>query len=86
MSLIGGLIVVSTIIGFNYGAYKLGMWSVRHRLVNTRELLLKQYPQDDILINEITNHIKEIDVFKSQKKNLNNSIKDERECLCSKND
>ncbi len=43
------------------------MWSVRKRLVNTRELLLKQHPQDDILIEQISNHIVEIDMFKSSK-------------------
>ena len=66
--LLGGLLVVSSILGVNYGFYKLGMWSVRKRLVNTRELLIKQQPQDDVLIEEISNHINEIDLFNSGKK------------------
>ena len=62
------IILSMGIIGGSYGFYKLGMWSVRKRLVNTRELLIKQQPQDDVLIEEISNHINEIDLFNSGKK------------------
>ena len=43
------------------------MWSVRKRLIETRKLLLKQHPQDEILIEEISNHIVEIDMFNKSK-------------------
>lgn len=59
------IIATSGVVG--YGFYKLGMWSVKKRLIDTRELLLKQNPQDDILIEEMSNHIKEIDLFNSSK-------------------
>tara|TARA_R110000751_G_scaffold81633_2_gene164701 strand:+ start:1553 stop:1768 length:216 start_codon:yes stop_codon:yes gene_type:complete len=62
--------VFSSIVGINYGFYKLGMWSVKKRLTDTRELLLKQNPQDDLLIEEISNHIVEIDMFNKSKKNI----------------
>mgnify|MGYP003629859005 CR=1 FL=1 len=61
------LLSFSSIIGINYGFYKLGMWSVRKRLIETRKLLLKQHPQDEILIEEISNHIVEIDMFNKSK-------------------
>jgi len=49
--------------------YKLGMWSVRKKLIDTRNKLLIQYPQDELLIEEISNHIAEIDIFNKSKKN-----------------
>ena len=61
------LLSFSSVIGINYGFYKLGMWSVRKRLIETRKLLLKQHPQDEILIKEISKHIVEIDMFNKSK-------------------
>ena len=43
------------------------MWSVRKRLINTREGLLSQTPKDEMLIELISNHIVEIDMFNSSK-------------------
>ena len=68
--LLGSVFVFSSIVGTSYGFYKLGMWSVKKRLTDTRELLLKQNPQDDLLIEEISNHIVEIDMFNKSKKNI----------------
>ena len=65
------LLGFSSIVGINYGFYKLGMWSVRKRLIETRELLLKQHPQDELLIEEISNHIVEIDMFNKSVKRSN---------------
>ena len=57
----------------SFGFYKLGMWSVRYRLVNTRDKLtdvLKCGYDGQLynLINEIDVHITEIDKFKNEKK------------------
>ena len=70
MSLLEGVLLFSSIIGVNYGLYKLSMWSVRKQLLDTRELLLLQHSPNTLLINEISNHIKEIDAFNVKNKNL----------------
>ena len=64
-----GLGVFSSIIGLNYGLYRLGMWSQKTKLISLREKLNKQHPKDTELIDEITTHIKEIDLY------VNNKIK-----------
>lgn len=71
------LLTFTSIIGINYGFYKLGMWSVRKRLCETRDGLIAQHPQDEILIDEISNHIKEIDMFKIDKLKSKALYKDE---------
>ena len=87
--ILSGFLLFSSIIGVNYSLYKLGMWSVRKRLIDTRELLLLQHPQDDVLISDISNHIKELELlsaFKVKKKNLCIDINDERFPIISKDD
>ena len=69
INILSGLFVFSGLVGINYGLYKLGMWSVRKKLIDTRNKLLIQYPQDELLIEEISNHIAEIDIFNKSKKN-----------------
>ena len=62
-----GLGVASSIIGINYGLYRLGMWSQKTKLIQLREKLLIKNPEETELIDEITTHIKEIDLFTNNK-------------------
>ena len=62
-----GLGVASSIIGINYGLYRLGMWSQKTKLIQLREKLLIKNPEETELIDEITSHIKEIDLFTNNK-------------------
>ena len=69
------IILSMGIIGGSYGFYKLGMWSVRKRLEETREQLIKiDHREDDKLLSNITNHIREIDMFNNGEKNIYSNI------------
>ena len=48
-----GLGVASSIIGINYGLYRLGMWSQKTKLIQLREKLLIKNPEETELIDEI---------------------------------
>ena len=64
-----GLGVASSIVGINYGLYRLGMWSQKQKLIQLREKIVLKHPEETEIIDEMTSHIKEIDLF------VNNKIK-----------
>ena len=78
MNILSGLLISGGIILGGYGSYKLGMWSVRKRLVDTKKDLINRREELEGLlgndaqlyniINEIDNHIKEIDEFRNNPK------------------
>tara|TARA_R100001086_G_scaffold249628_1_gene190026 strand:+ start:415 stop:639 length:225 start_codon:yes stop_codon:yes gene_type:complete len=66
--LVGSFLLFSSIVGFNYGLYRLGMWSQKTKLTHLKEKLLLQHPKDEDLIDEINTQIKEIDLFVNSSK------------------
>jgi len=67
--ILSGLFVLTSIVGINYGIYRLGMWSSKKQLIETRSKLITQSAEDnELLIEEISNHLIEMNEFIKSKK------------------